>query len=87
MLNSPRVQNKQQIGRLNECGHNDFELSPPSPASSSSSLRVIKRGRTSASVIGSATLDDPVEETMETGEEFLDDANELGSDGKQARDL
>lgn len=74
------------MGRDNECGHTDFELSP-SPASSSSSFRVINRGRTSASVIGSATLDDPVDETMETGEELRDVANELGSDGKHARDL
>lgn len=86
MLNKPKVQNKQQIGRLNECGHKVLVLSP-SPASSSSSVRVINRGRTSASVIGSATLDEPVEETMETGEELRDEANELGSDGKHARDL
>lgn len=64
-----------------------MELSLFSPASSSSSFRVMNLGRTSASVIGSATLDDPVDDTMETGEEFRDDANELGSDGRQARDL
>ena len=86
-MNNPKVQKRQQIGRLREWGHDDFELSLFSPASSSSSLRVMKRGRTSASVIGSATLDDPVDETMETGEEFRDDANELGSDGRHARDL
>jgi hypothetical protein len=80
------VQKRQQMGRLSECGHDVFELSLLSPASSSSSPRATNLGRTSLSVIGSATLEDPVEETMETGEEFRDVANELGSEGRQARD-
>jgi hypothetical protein len=84
MLNRPKVQKRQQIGRLNECGHDVFELSPLSPASSSSS-RVTNLGLTSASMIGSATLDS-LDEAMETGEEFRDVANELGSEGRQARD-
>lgn len=81
MLNNPRVQNKQQIGRLRECGHVTFVSPEPSPASPSS-LGVKYRGRTSASVIGSATELDPVLDAIETGLELREEANELGSDGK-----
>lgn len=81
MLNKPRVQNKQQIGRLRECGHNTFDSSDPLPVSLSS-FGVMKRGRTSISVIGSATELEAVLDAMETGLEFRDEANELGSDGK-----
>lgn len=81
MLNSPRVPNKQQMGRLRECGHIVFDSSEPSPVSPSS-FGVTKRGRTSASTIGSATELEPVLEAIETGLELRDEANELGSDGK-----
>lgn len=87
MLNSPSVQNIQQIGRLREWGHETFESSSPSPASPSSSLLrpvTMKRG---GSAIGSATELEPVLDAMETGLEVRDEANELGSEGKHARDL
>lgn len=59
-----------------------FESSVPSPASPSSLFDATNRGRTSASVMASATELDPVLEAIETGLEFRDEANELGSDGK-----
>lgn len=37
--------------------------------------------------MGSATELEPVLDAMETGLEFRDEANELGSDGKHALDL
>lgn len=58
-----------------------MDSSLPSPASASS-VDAMNRGRTSVSVMASATELDPVLEAMETGLEFRDDANELGSDGK-----
>lgn len=44
----------------------------------------MKRG---GSAIGSATELEPVLDAMETGLEVRDEANELGSEGKHARDL
>lgn len=82
------MQNRQQIGRLSECGHITFDsASPASVSPSSFVLGVRNLGRTSASVIGSATELEPVLDATETGLEFLDEANELGSDGKHALDL
>jgi hypothetical protein len=83
MLNSPKVQNRQQMGRLSECGHCVFVSSVFSPASASSSPRTVVRNRGS---IGSATELELLEAT-ETGLELRDEANELGSEGRQARDL
>lgn len=88
MLNRPRVQNIQQMGLLSECGHEIFVSSAPSPASTSSlSLlrpETINRG---GSEIWSATELDPVLDTIDTGLEFREEANELGSEGKFPRDL
>lgn len=75
----------QQIGRLSECGHKAFKSSAPSPASPSSLFRPALRN--CGSEIGSATELEPVLDTMETGLEFRDEAIELGSEGKHARDL
>lgn len=90
MLKSPRVQNKQQIGRLSECGQAIFASSETSPSTSFSWvwLTLKNLGRDiSTSMTGSATELEPVLDAMETGLEFLDEANELGSDGKHALDL
>lgn len=82
ILNNPSVQNTEQIGRLRECGQEVFDSSAPSSASPSLLFNATNRGRTSVSVMASATELDPVLDAIETGLEFRDDANELGSDGK-----
>lgn len=89
MLNNPRVQNKQQIGRLSECGQTIFDSEDPSLSTTSSMFLLKKCEREdSTSIIGSATVElEPVLDSIETGLEFLEEANELGSDGKHALDL
>lgn len=83
MLKSPKEQKRQQMGRLSECGHWAFVSSALSATSFSSSLRTVVRNLGS---MGSATELELLEAT-ETGLELREEANELGSDGKQARDL
>lgn len=90
MLNNPREQNMQQIGRDKECGQIVL-VSFESSLSPSSSLFALTFKNLvpvdSTSIAGSATELEAVLDVMETGLEFLEEANELGSDGKHALDL
>lgn len=82
MLNNPSVQKRQQIGRLNECGQNVFDSVELSSASASSSLRgwLLTNSERRASCIGSAAELSELEAT-DTGLEFLEESNELISEG------
>lgn len=86
ILNKPRVQKTQLIGRLNKCGHDVFDSLPLSfwSRSSSSSRELWNLGRISVSTASGNELE-PVLDTIETGLELRDVATELGSDGKLCR--
>lgn len=86
-LKTPKEQNTEQMGRLRECGQNSFDPLGVASTSVSSSLL----GELTKPIRGLLTMGSTRElselDAIETGLEFLEESNELTSDGKHSRRL